>query len=264
MHSYTYTVISNENITSKKTDSIHISEPFDHSPVLYEEFVDKDQKVALLHDPYVKIKQKCGIIERSNPMTHSTILDQESKLTYTSITPESIDDRAPLSFVQLRVWRLVPSRFDKRLDWRKAFDNGFVPWQHFTKSIIPSAYLRVKVDFANIERQCFDSFSSPNSDVNQQRLHYFEKVSLNEIMMETYTAVCNWHPVSSHIDIFKWAKLARKMKFLSKIKNSNHEVDMAFLRHSCNRRLSVSQFRSVLLDMATLKFPSSRYTCSVS
>ena len=60
------------------------------------------------------------------------------------------------------------------------------------------------------------------------------------------------------------SKLARKMKFVDKFKNAQHEVDMDFLRHSLHRQLSQEQFYSLLIDMAIMRFPSPKYSKEVS
>ena len=116
-----------------------------------------------------------------------------------------------------------------------------------------------------MEKKCYDTVCNPDNSAHQQRLHYFEKISLDDIVLETYKTVCQlWHPITPTIDNVKWAKLARTMKFLSNVNNSNHEVDMAFFRHSHQRKLDIKQFKEVLLDMALLKYSSARYDTSVS
>jgi len=249
-------------------DQIFIREEFDHTPVLFEQFIDRDEPVALLHNPNLKSRSRSMNGRIVKPLIDSMILSTQSQDIYNTLKVETIEGREPLTFSAIKIWKLVPENLDTRLEWRKEFDNGFVPWQQNLISdkncSIPCHFLRVRVDMALIEQDCKDCLVDVYNNAHQQRLQYFEKVSLNDITMETFTSVCNWHPVGFSVDIFKWAKLARKMKFLSKVKNSNHEVDMAFLRHSHHRKLNLTQFRSVLLDMATVKFPSSRYDINVS
>lgn len=271
LHSINYTVCANKDepsgARSKDCSYICISEPFDYSPVLYELFKEKDESVELLHDPHFKTRQKTAQPEKFHPLTSLTILESSSEEAFEDTRQEfahHASTRPSLSFAKIRIWKLVSMELDRRLQWRRDFDNGFVPWYDLPLDAVKCEHFRVELDVSNVEKDCFDSISNPYPCVHQQRLHYFERVHLDGIIIETYDTVCNWHPVSSSIDIFKWAKLARGMKFLSRVKNSNHEVDMAFLRHSNNRTLDLNRFKSVLLDMASLNFPSSRYDSRVS
>jgi len=248
---------------------IFIRETFDHTPVLTEEFIDLNEPIEVLHNPTLgsTTRSRNGISVKS--LIESTKLSTQSQNTYDSMTAETIIDRKPLTFATIRIWKLVQSELDSRLQWRKEFDNGLVSWQqnlNIDESCnIPCNFLRVRVDMTSIEQDCRDSLYVLSNSVHQQRLQYFEKVSLNDIIRGTFSSVCNWHPLGSSIDIFKWAKLARRTKFLSKkVKNSNHKVDMAFLRHSEHRKLNLTQFKSILLDMATIRFPSPRYNINVS
>ena len=170
------------------------------------------------------------------------------------------------STIVARVWKVVDESKDKRLQWRKEYDNGFVPWffsdQHYGYA---KQYFGVKLKWDDIEKLCFDVSFCPDTCIHQQRLHYFEKVSLDEIVHETYKTVCRcWHPVTQTIDNMKWAKVARTMKFLSTVKNANYEVDMAFFRHSQNKKMGISQFKALLLDMALRRYSSARYEGRVS
>ncbi len=166
--------------------------------------------------------------------------------------------------IDARVWKIVDFSHDQRLEWRREYDNGFVPWFPITEEGL-QAHFRIKLHWKDIEKYCNDSVCHPDYCVHQQRLHYFEKVSLDDIIRETYESICNsWHPITPMIDNVKWAKLARTMKFLSNVKNANHEVDMAFFRHSHQRKLDLKRFKAVLLDMALQKYSSSKYCARVS
>ncbi len=244
-------------------------EEYDHTPLLTSEFIVEEDSSSRLHDPQAKYKE--SMKDRSNekifiPCTRATILDLASQREFDVITHENIDDRSPLSFRQMRLWKLVPNELDKRLEWRREYDNGLVQWRDmYSNSSHIGEHFRVKWQLNKIERDCFDPISDPKTCIHEHRLQYFEQVPLVEIISETFRTVCNhWHPVSSSIDIFKWAKLARSMKFLSRVKNANHEVDMAFFRHSHKRKLDLSQFHAVLIDMASIKYPSIRYDPQVS
>ena len=163
-----------------------------------------------------------------------------------------------------RIWKLIENNNDHRLKWRKEFDSGFVPWFP-TYDTLYKTNFKIKLKWKDIERNCNDTLCNPNMSVHQQRLDYFEKVPLDDIIHETYHTICHsWHPVTPMIDNVKWVRLARTMKFLSNVKNSNHEVDMAFFRHSYKRKLDLKQFKALLFDMALQKYSSSKYDSRVS
>jgi len=177
---------------------------------------------------------------------------------------------------QTRLWKLIPKDKDKRLEWRIRYDDGNVPWKTQYTDCDSASNLDththtcfgVKMKWSQIESLCREEdalhYNNLDNAVHQQRLHYFEKVPLQEIIVSTYNSVCQWHPIGTYIDSVKWAKLARKMKFLSSLKNSNHQVDMAFFHHSCDRKLSIKQFTSVLQDMAALRYSFPHYNSTVS
>jgi len=164
---------------------------------------------------------------------------------------------------QRRIWKLIPKDRDKRLEWRIRYDEGKVPWKtQYNDPSASSSHFGVQLQWAQIEYMCRGADAlclDFDSSANQQRLHYFEKVPLNEIITATYNFVCQWHPIGISIDNVKWARLARKMDFLFSLKNSKHQVDMAFFRHSRDRKLDMNQFTSVLRDMSRLRYPPSRY-----
>jgi len=106
-----------------------------------------------------------------------------------------------------------------------------------------------------IEKQCIDSPYPLERAVHQQRIQFFEKVPFLEVIDEAFHAVCRWHPKGTLIDNVKWAKLCRQMRFLSNMKNSKHEIDMAFVRHSDARKLDLVRFHSILDDIASMQHP---------
>ena len=199
------------------------------------------------------------------PFNYSGQVDASSSISAIDTAEMSLsnkinDGNMSRSLEGLRAWKLVPKYEDKRLGWRIQYDDGQVPWHHsYSDSSEYEIHFGVRLRLTDVEKQCYDSITDPNKCAHQQRLYYFEKVALLDIIVETYKCVCQWHPVTSSIDNVKWAKLARKMKFLSLIKNSNHEVDMAFFRRSQNRKLNLNQFKSVLEDMARLKYPTKKF-----
>lgn len=255
-YSYNYTIQSIDGCT------IYLERVFNHLPVLRRKLDDRNKNLSRLFNPYAT-KRSGGISTRNNqiiPLEESCVLTSDSVKIINNLTMENISYRNPLSFIQAKIWKLVPRDHDKRLMWRRAYDDGLVNWyRDFDEHSGTFHHLKVNLKLCELEMLCFDSLLDPDQSIHQQRVHYFEKVPLGDIISETYKTVCDWHPKSLNIDIFKWAKLARSMKFLSSIRNSNHEVDMAFFRHHNQRKLNFTEFSSVLLDMATLKYPPPRY-----
>jgi hypothetical protein len=244
---------------------IYMRENFDHSNVLYEELVKGIDKVSLLHDPKLRLKSR----DNRKRLIQSTDLEAGSKEAYYDINTENFSKRSLLAFARIRIWKLVPAHSDHRLQWRKEYDDESVPWFDVS-SLPPGEYdiprnlYNVNINPAQIEKDCHDCLSDPDSSVHQQRLQYFEKVPLGDIIVKTFQTVCNWHPVSSSIDMFKWTRLAKKMKFLTNPKHNYHRLDMIFMKNSLNRKLNLAQFRSVLKNIAAIKFPPSRYDDHVS
>jgi hypothetical protein len=251
-----------ENLVGKTY--IYTQETFDHSPVLYEELVKGIDKPSLLHNPKLRLKS----IGARKRLIEPSDLEADYKEAYYDIHAENFNSRSILAFARIRIWKLVPAASDHRLQWRKEYDDGSVPWfDLFSLSPefkIPRNFLKVNVNLVQIDKDCHDCLSGPESSIHQQRLRYFEKVPLSAIIIKTFQTMCDWHPVSSSIDMFKWTKLTRKMKFLISAKNNNHRLDMIFMKHSFNRKLNVAQFRSVLKDIAAIRFPPARYNVHVS
>ena len=250
----------------KKNESnfqqIYVNAAFDYSSILSKEIADPSEVIEYLHDP----KQRFAMKEKERkPLLESTIPSESSKQIYERLDAETIQDREPLEFKSIRIWKLVPKDTDKRLEWRRQFDHGLVPWHNISSArILMTTRFKVKVVLSDIIDDCKDNAARTNVFPHQQRLDFFEKVQLNLIVKETFETVCKWHPISKNMDIFKWGKLARKMKFLDKLKNAQHEIDMAFLRHSIHRQLTLEQFYSLLLDMAIMRFPPPKYSEEVS
>jgi hypothetical protein len=167
----------------------------------------------------------------------------------------------------LRVWKLISKADDKRLLWRVQYDDGMIPWfpthsnQRQTEYAI---YFHVKHYWRDVEIACQDDECNPDECIHQQRLHYFESIPWNTIIKETYEAICAWYPISSFIDSVKWSKLAKKMNFFSSMKNVAHEVDMAFHRHSKERKMDLGGLGRVFREMAYARYPSSFYEPDVS
>jgi tetratricopeptide (TPR) repeat protein len=254
-------------IESVTNNVIHINKAFDYTPLLMRKLDDSEDAIERLHNPNKNHASKRSFRENVPlfPLAESTAFSVESSKIINALTLQNIDERPQLCLLQTRVWKLVHVDHDKRLWWRRQHDDGLVPWyKEFDEHSGFIRNLNVDVNLCELEMLCFDSFLNPDQSIHQQRVHYFEQVSLDDIIDETFRVVCDWYPKGSTIDIFKWAKLARSMKFLSTMRNSNHEVDMAFLRRQSQKKLTLKQFKSVLIDMAILRFPPPRYNESES
>ena len=92
--------------------------------------------------------------------------------------------------------------------------------------------------------------------MHQQRVNYFESIPLSNVIDEAFHSVCRWHPKGNLIDNVKWAKLSRKMRFLSNMKNANHEIDMAFVRRNQDRKLDLARFHAIFDDIASIQYPA--------
>ncbi|KAL7464361.1 hypothetical protein ACHAXS_004691, partial [Conticribra weissflogii] len=163
---------------------------------------------------------------------------------------------SPLHLRGARIWKLIPKENDTRQQWRVDYDDGIIPWDScYAGRDLFEEHFRVRVNLEMIEKQCIDSPYPQKRAVHQQRLQFFEKVPLTQVIDEAFHAVCRWHPKGTLIDNVKWAKLCRKMRFLSNMKNSKHEIDMAFVRHSDARKLNLLRFHSILDDIASMQHP---------
>ncbi|KAL3765611.1 hypothetical protein ACHAW5_008268 [Stephanodiscus triporus] len=164
---------------------------------------------------------------------------------------------SPLQIKEARIWKLVPEEEDTRAAWRREFDDGGIPYRNdYCGRRDSVTHFRVRVSLDNIERSCIDFPYPLYQCVHQQRVSFFESIPLADVIGESFNAVCRWHPQGSLIDNVKWAKLCRKMNFLSNMKNPKHEIDMSFLRKSENRKLDLSQFHAILEDIASTQHPA--------
>lgn len=165
--------------------------------------------------------------------------------------------RSPLHVREAKLWKLVPQGKDSRPEWRRAYDDGSVPWTNDNAgSNNHDKHFRVRVSLEMVERSCKDLPYPLRQCVHQQRVNYFEGVPLSTVIDEAFHAVCRWHPKGTLIDNVKWAKLSRQMRFLSSIKNAKHEIDMAFVRHNNYRKLDLSRFHAIFEDIASIQHPS--------
>lgn len=171
---------------------------------------------------------------------------------------------APLQIKEARIWKLVPEEEDTRAAWRREFDDGVIPYRNDDCGYHDSVtHFRVRMSLENIKQNCIDFPYPLDQCVHQQRVCFFECIPLADVIGESFNAVCRWHPQGSLIDNVKWAKLSRKMNFLSNVKNPKHEIDMAFVRHNEDRKLNLSRFHAILEDIASTQHPAMSTEVSV-
>lgn len=230
--------------------TIRLSTAYDHSRILALEKRALDDTINRLCYPHKK--------DLNNIPNHSTEMHgayEDSVRHVASDANESI--HSSLAINNARIWKLIPEDDDTRPTWRKIFDDGAVPWQYdhagSAKCIV---YFRVRVRLELIEQNCVDFLFRLKDCVHQQRVCFFENVPLSDVINEAFHAVCRWHPKGHLVDNVKWAKLSRKMKFLSNVKNTKHEIDMAFVRHNLDRKLDIVRFRAILEDIASIEHPA--------
>ena len=227
---------------------IRLATVYDHSRILALEKKALDDAINRLCYPHRK-----GF----NNSAHHTIENtgQERVRHVASDAEDSV--HSSLAINNARIWKLIPEEEDSRPAWRKEFDDGAVPWQYdhagSPKSVM---YFRVRVSLEEIERNCVDSPFGLRQCVHQQRVCFFDSVPLSNVIDEAFHAVCRWHPKGNLVDNVKWAKLSRKMRFLSNVKNAKHEIDMAFVRHNQDRKLDIGRFRAIFEDIASIEHPA--------
>ena len=244
------------NNSDGEGESWTISRPYDHTNILNKISFQKNDPLLRLHDPYSKkINVTDGSLEKKNFSDQNKYIfdvlgnrvDYEKKLRL------GVEKRDRFTLKYVQVWKLIEKSDDDRPKWKIMYDNKDIQWQNiYRNSEECFERFSVKVKLGMIEEQCKDSFDPGNSS-NQQRLHHFVHVPLQLIISETFNIVCKWHPAGNHMDNVKWAKLARKMNFLSMVKNPNHEADMVFLRHCHDRKLNLTGFGNVLKEIVEMK-----------
>jgi tetratricopeptide (TPR) repeat protein len=142
--------------------------------------------------------------------------------------------------------------------WRTEFDNGSVPWKSdFDESRGNASHFSVNIPWCKVEQTCVDYRDGNGKAPHQQRVDFFLEVSASKVIRAAFQEVCDWHPKTPLIDGFKWANLARKMKFLPIGGTSLHEVDMIFSKQARKRKdkkLNLVGFRAVLEDLAAKRF----------
>lgn len=171
--------------------------------------------------------------------------------------------RSHLHIKEARIWKLIQEDKDSRPSWKRDYDDELVPWgEDYAVGNKYAELFRVRIKMETMERDCVDS---PYLHcVHQQRVKFFEHVSLTKVIDEAFQNVCRWHPRGNLVDNVKWAKLSRKMKFMSNMKNAKHEIDMAFVRHNQDRKLDAARFHSILKDIASMQYPALPIDVSLS
>eukprot|EP00804_Cyclotella_cryptica_P027721 CCRYP_020474-RA/>CCRYP_020474-RA protein AED:0.02 eAED:0.02 QI:1580/1/1/1/0.5/0.33/3/12/1458 len=220
---------------------------YDHSRILTQERRTRDDAIYRLCYPYKK-----DIRRTSSPDTAFT----DNPLDRHDVASDRrASNRSHVHVKEARIWKLIREDEDTRPSWRREFDDGLVPWiEDYAGSSKFIKHFSVRISYEMIEKSCRDS-PYPQC-VHQHRVNFFEHVSLTKVIEEAFHVVCRWHPKGNLVDNVKWAKLSRKMKFMSNMKNAKHEIDMAFVRHNQDRKLDPDRFHAILEDIATMQYPA--------
>lgn len=233
---------SNGNVGSPM--AFELSAAYDHSRISDKENKAKTDAVNRLCYPYRQMHANDGTekLYKTEDCTRHVASDNSGSLF------------SSLHINEARIWKLVPEEEDTRPVWRREFDDGVIPYRgEFDRSV---THFRVSVSMETIDHNCIDFPYPLDQCLHQQRVHFFESIPLVDVINEAFVAVCKWHPQGSLIDNVKWAKLSRKMKFLSNVRNPKHETDMAFVRHNEDRKLDLIRFQAILEDIALIQFPA--------
>jgi hypothetical protein len=223
-----------------------LSAAYDHSKIVAQEKKTRDDAIyRLCYGHKRELTQSPDrVLSNIIPNYHHDVAsDQRSSV------------RSDLHIKEAKIWKLIPEDKDSRPPWRKMYDDQLVPWtEEYAGSNKHSKLFRVKIKMETIERSCRDS---PHLQcIHQQRVKFFEHVLLTKVIDEAFLAVCQWHPKGNLVDNVKWAKLSRKMRFMSNMKNAKHEIDMAFVRHNQDRKLDLARFHAILKDIASMQYPA--------
>jgi hypothetical protein len=236
---------SNGNVDSPI--AFELSAAYDHSRISAKENKANTDAVNRLCYPHRRMNGNDGTekLYKTEDCTRHVASDDSGSLF------------SPLHINEARIWKLVPEEEDTRPAWRREFDDGVIPYRDNDGGYDTSAtHFRVRVSMEKIEHNCIDSPYPLVQCVHQQRVLFFESIPLMDVINQAFVAVCKWHPQGNLIDNVKWAKLSRKMKFLSNVKNPKHETDMAFVRHNEDRKLDLIRFQAILEDIALIQFPA--------
>lgn len=256
LESSNWPVASSPQIQVDGSVAFHLDMAYDHSRIVAQEMRAKDDILNRLCYPYKKDTYGNPVHKPPEPLS----ANEERTRHVASDVNESI--HSPLHIKEARIWKLIPDDKDTRTAWRREYDNGMIPWESDNAGR-HETHFRVRIGLEMIEQSCVDSPYPIDKCVHQQRVSFFESVPLSDVIDEAFRNVCRWHPKGTLIDNVKWAKLSRKMKFLSNVKNSKHEIDMAFVRRNQDRKLDLPRFRSIFEDIAAIQYPAlSREVCN--
>ena len=244
-------VIDPPNVGKKNDNSggsvimFHLGKVYDHSRIIAQAKKVQIDTINRLCYPYRKDEEDPPTVAHEERTRH-VACDANASI------------HSPLSIRGARVWKLIPEVEDTRTSWRRDFDDGLIPWENDDEATYLRSvkYFRVRMSLRNIEQSCTDSPYPLDQCVHQQRVNYFESVPLTVVIDEAFHTVCRWHPKGNLVDNVKWAKLSRKMRFLSNVKNANHEIDMAFVRRSQDRKLDLARFHAIFDDIAIIQYPA--------
>jgi len=243
-----WTISHSPNAEDNGLITFRLSAAYDHSRIVAHERELKDDILNRLCYPYKK--ETDGY---HKPVSAPTTNVERTRHV---ASDENGSIHSPLYIKEARIWKLIPEEEDTRTVWRKEYDNGAIPWSNDNAGCHKFvAHFRVRVSLDWIEQSCIDSPYPLSQCVHQQRVNFFECVPLLDVIDEAFHVVCRWHPKGNLIDNVKWAKLSRKMKFLSNVKNSKHEIDMAFVRRNQDRKLDLTRFRAIFEDIASIQYP---------
>jgi len=243
-------VVSLDQATAFDDFSFTLMRPYDHTHVLRSEASEKSNEEICRR-----------LMRRSNndlPIAYES--DNPSDTGKIEVREKRISDIPDGSnFVGVRLWKLVSKKDDKRQAWRREYDDGAIGWTcDYDKSRVSKQFcFGVKLKLRELEDMCVDVPCDPDNSLHMQRVNFVSKVETNKLLGEAFRFVCQWHPVGKLIDQVKWAKFARKMRFLPGVNNSKHEVDMAFFRQSsqrAGRKLDEEGFKATILDIAKLQY----------
>jgi len=230
--------------------SFELVSGYDHSKIKAQEAKSRYDALNRLCYPY---KKELIVTPVKSTAEHLRAFEDPSRHVASDMDESH---HSPLHLRGARIWKLIPKENDTRSQWRVDYDDGIIPWDNCYAGLNAfEEHFRVRMSLDMIEKQCIDSPYPLERAVHQQRIQFFEKVPFLEVIDEAFHAVCRWHPKGTLIDNVKWAKLCRQMRFLSNMKNSKHEIDMAFVRHSDARKLDLVRFHSILDDIASMQHP---------
>ena len=248
--------LSDDPVISDEKMSFCLTEIYDHSKIIAQQKRSRANALHRLCYPYRK-----GWAVEPGSTAPGGIISTAKEDNFRHVASDMNEStHSPLNIREARIWKLIPSEEDIRPQWKREYDNGDVPWmdEYVGSNNEYDKFFRVSVPLEGIEKDCRDwpYLEDDEQYIHQQRVHFFQLVPLSVVIDEAFHTVCRWHPKGSLVDNVKWAKLSRKMQFLSNVKNPQHEIDMAFVRHNQDRKLDLRRFHAIFEDIASVQHPS--------